>query len=306
MTNAIQKQQSEIIEQVVMEGDLSKLSPQQRMAYYNQVCETLNLNPYTRPFDYIKLNGKVTLYAKKDATDQLRNRDKISIEPPDIQYVDDWIVVTVSARTGDGRTDSDVGVVNRKDMQGNFGNALMKAVTKAKRRVTLSICGLGWLDETEIDAIPTAQPVIVDTSTGEIVQHTAQPANGAQRPAVASATQPDANIEDDCSKFITWARKRNGVGEPATEKQYQYLAGTVDAITGRDDHKAIFELLFGTVIDHVNPPRKTIASDLLDALLSERINTETGEKTPNPDYKPQAVACIRRLSDTACGQEALL
>ena len=35
-----------------------------------------------------------------------------------------------------------------------LGNALSKAVTKAKRRATLSICGLGMLDETEIASIP--------------------------------------------------------------------------------------------------------------------------------------------------------
>ena len=37
----------------------------------------------------------------------------------------------------------------------------MKAETKAKRRATLSICGLGMLDETEIETIPDArrQPV---------------------------------------------------------------------------------------------------------------------------------------------------
>jgi hypothetical protein len=35
-----------------------------------------------------------------------------------------------------------------------LANALMKAETKAKRRVTLSLAGLGWLDETELDTIP--------------------------------------------------------------------------------------------------------------------------------------------------------
>jgi len=35
-------------------------------------------------------------------------------------------------------------------------NAMMKSVTKAKRRVTLSICGLGLLDETEVDSVPGA------------------------------------------------------------------------------------------------------------------------------------------------------
>jgi hypothetical protein len=35
-------------------------------------------------------------------------------------------------------------------------NTILKAVTKAKRRVTLSICGLGFLDETEVEDIPAA------------------------------------------------------------------------------------------------------------------------------------------------------
>jgi hypothetical protein len=34
---------------------------------------------------------------------------------------------------------------------------VLKCVTKAKRRVTLSICGLGWLDETEVETIPVAK-----------------------------------------------------------------------------------------------------------------------------------------------------
>jgi hypothetical protein len=34
--------------------------------------------------------------------------------------------------------------------------AFLKAETKSKRRVTLSICGLGMLDETEVETIPGA------------------------------------------------------------------------------------------------------------------------------------------------------
>ncbi len=41
-------------------------------------------------------------------------------------------------------------------------NLMMKAVTKAKRRVTLSICGLGMLDETEVVTIPGAEIVDVE------------------------------------------------------------------------------------------------------------------------------------------------
>jgi hypothetical protein len=35
----------------------------------------------------------------------------------------------------------------------------MTALTKAKRRLTLSLAGLGWLDETETDSVPGAQRV---------------------------------------------------------------------------------------------------------------------------------------------------
>jgi hypothetical protein len=161
--------ETSIIESVVIGGDLSKLTPDQRVSYYKAVCTSLNLNPLTKPFSYITLNGKLTLYANKDAADQLRNLKNISIDKPEITFQDDWIIVTVVGYDSTGRKDSDVGVINKKDMRGDFGNALMKAVTKAKRRLTLSICGLGMLDETEISSIPDARPVVMNLDTGEIL-----------------------------------------------------------------------------------------------------------------------------------------
>jgi len=152
------------IEQVVIDGDLSKLTAEQRLSYYKTVCESVGLNPYTRPFDYIRLNGKLTLYARKDATDQLRKLNNVNIDDCSVNDDGDWFVVTVKGSDATGRKDVEIGAVNKKDMQGNYGNALMKAVTKAKRRLTLSLCGLGWLDETEIETIPSAQAVIVDDS----------------------------------------------------------------------------------------------------------------------------------------------
>jgi hypothetical protein len=147
------------LENVLVGGDLGKLTADQRTAYYLRVCDSLQLNPLTRPFEFIVLNGRLTLYARKDCTDQLRQVHGVSIDKPDIRVEDEWVIVTVAARNAAGRTDADVGVVSRKDMRGDFGNVLMKAVTKAKRRVTLSICGLGMLDETEVEAVPAAQPV---------------------------------------------------------------------------------------------------------------------------------------------------
>ena len=154
---------------------IKQADPEQRVGYYKAVCTSLNLNPLTKPFSYITLNGKLTLYANKDAADQLRNLKNISIDKPEITFQEDWIIVTVVGYDGTGRKDSDVGVVNKKDMRGDFGNALMKAVTKAKRRLTLSICGLGMLDETEIETIPTAKPVVMNLDTGEMADEPVEP-----------------------------------------------------------------------------------------------------------------------------------
>ena len=217
--------ENSIIESVVIGGDLSKLSPEQRVSYYKAVCTSLNLNPLTKPFSYITLNGKLTLYANKDAADQLRNLKNISIDKPEITFQDDWIIVTVCGSDGAGRKDSDVGVVNKKDMRGDFGNALMKAVTKAKRRLTLSICGLGMLDETEISSIPDARPVQVDIETGE-VEHVKlrdtiyKPDN----PIVNIPDNPIVNIPDNLLTTDDVDKATNSKGELLIDLQTDKLS----------------------------------------------------------------------------------
>ena len=164
METAITERQSGIsaatLESVLIGGDLSKLSQAQRVEYYSTTCKSLGLNPLTKPFDYITLNGKMVLYAKRDATDQLRRLYGVSIIRLERERIDDVYVVTAFASMADGRQDSSIGAVNIKGLQGDaLANALMKAETKSKRRVTLSICGLGMLDETEMETIPSAVQV---------------------------------------------------------------------------------------------------------------------------------------------------
>jgi len=153
-----------LLEKVVLEGDLTQLLPVDRVAYYSRVCDSLGLNPYTRPFEYIKLNGKLTLYARRDATDQLRNLKNVSINITNRETIDGVYIVTAQAQLGE-RTDESTGAVDVSSLKGETkANAMMKAETKAKRRVTLSIVGLGWLDETEVESISKtdAQRVKVD------------------------------------------------------------------------------------------------------------------------------------------------
>jgi len=171
MTNEVQRTDApSALEKAALMGDLADLSPMERLTYYHGVCKSIGLNPLTKPFQYIRLNNKLTLYATKDATDQLRTLKTISIvsaerDTSDANYAT-WIVTGTDAK---GRTDMDIGSVPIGKLQGDArANAIMKALTKAKRRLTLSLAGLGMLDESELGAIPSAAPVHVDDD-GEVL-----------------------------------------------------------------------------------------------------------------------------------------
>jgi hypothetical protein len=186
---------SEIMEQVLAKGDLSNLTDAERNRYYTRVCESQGLNPLTRPLEYIVLEGKLTLYARKDCTDQLRKINGVSVEILSREFVDGLYIVHVRAKDKHGREDEDMGAVvmeypmrhktkegwkdhpkGGKPLEGlDRANALLKCVTKAKRRVTLSISGMGFLDETEVQDIPVdeAQDATADTKPKRVVGRSA-------------------------------------------------------------------------------------------------------------------------------------
>jgi hypothetical protein len=159
------------VEDALLDGDLSKLSSNQRVEYMRKVCESVGLNPLTKPFRYIRLNGKLTLYATRDAAEQLRKVNGISITQLDESWREDIYIVRAYAKDQTGRTDVATGAVDTSRSNGqSLANDIMKAETKAKRRVTLSLSGLGYLDETEISDIPAnaTEEVAVNHETGEI------------------------------------------------------------------------------------------------------------------------------------------
>jgi len=170
----------EILEQVLIGGDLAGLTSQQRADDYGAVCRALGLNPLTKPFEYLTLNGKLRLYALRDCADQLRRLHGISIYIVNRERLQDLYLVTARAKDKTGREDESIGAVALGTLQGDaLANALMKAETKAKRRVTLSLAGLGWLDETELATIPSVRmgadaPGARADGQGNIDQHLGQ------------------------------------------------------------------------------------------------------------------------------------
>lgn len=143
------------LESFVVRGDLAALSPEDKAKHYLWVCERVGLDAATKPLEYIKLNGREVLYCKKEGTDQLRKIHAVAITITNRERIDDVYVVTARALMPDGRTDESQGAVTIGSLKGDaLANAIMKAETKAKRRVTLSITGLSMLDESELDTIP--------------------------------------------------------------------------------------------------------------------------------------------------------
>jgi hypothetical protein len=159
------------IENVLVRGDLADLTEQQRTEYFLRVCQSLGLNPMTRPFQYLTLSGRLTLYATRDATDQLRKINGISVEIVGWKVELGLLIVHARAHDKNGRTDEDYGVVDFKG-GGNdaAANAVMKGVTKAKRRVTLSISGLGFLDESEIPGERAPTKVISKAQREQLIE----------------------------------------------------------------------------------------------------------------------------------------
>lgn len=154
---------SEIIEKVLLHNDLSPLSPQQKVMYVRHLATSYGLDPDTNPIKIMKFQGKEVPYADKGAAEQLRKSNKVSIDKMDKEILDGGIyIVTAYASEPSGRKDSSTGVVSINGLKSDaLCNAMLKAETKAKRRVTLSICGLGMIDECEVDSIKGAIKVDV-------------------------------------------------------------------------------------------------------------------------------------------------
>lgn len=146
-----------IIESIVTKGDLSALNQVQKVQYYNYRCKQIGLDPSAKPFDLLTLSGKQVLYANASATQQLCNIHRLSTQITGKERVDDIYIVSVRVTGADGRISENQGAVSIGQLKGDaLANAVLKATTKAIRRSVLAHCGLGMLDETELETIPNA------------------------------------------------------------------------------------------------------------------------------------------------------
>ena len=111
------------------------------------------------------MNGKLVLYATKACASALQELKSISVEIVKQEaFQDVWIVTVRGTRAdekaADGRVIAEnVGITPIKGLSGDqLSNSIMKAVTKAQRRLILQMCGLGSTDETELQSIANVSP----------------------------------------------------------------------------------------------------------------------------------------------------
>jgi hypothetical protein len=208
-----------LYESLVDKGDISGLSIAEKGSYLQRLCESLKLNPLTQPFTFLKLNGKEVPYANRSCTDQLAHLHQITREIIKTEYIQDVYVVTCKASMPSGRSDISTGAVNVANLKGDtLANALMKAETKSKRRVVLSICGLGFLDESELDTIPRERMERLQPPPANGKSETPKPPTKAEL-----INKAEANLNVDSLKSqITKLGKAIGMEESA-EKTLKFI-----------------------------------------------------------------------------------
>lgn len=156
----VKNEQLDAVELALVLNDLSKLSSEQRLHFIKNLCDRSKISHLSQPFQYLFLNGKLTLYATKNCSDQLRAVHDISVIIVNRERIGDIYVVTARANLPNGRQDESTGAVWIGKASGNdLANAYMKAETKAKRRVTLSLMGIGFMDESELETVKNARRV---------------------------------------------------------------------------------------------------------------------------------------------------
>lgn len=261
---------------LVTDGDASKLSDAQKLAYYKARCEAAGLDPRAQPFQFLRLNGKLVLYALKSCTDQLAAKHGIRCEILSQTSEEGIRVVTVRATAADGRQTDEIGAVSIKGLSGEqLCNAYMKCATKAKRRATLAICGLGMLDESELDTVPGARP-----EAAAVVQMPRRKSEAEAAPAdevviVAEEIPPgdpisQAEPEDDIEELLQASidAQQAQPDEPITQAQVARMMAMARDSGGHNEasvkawlkaqgfasRKAISQTQYGAICDRLANP----------------------------------------------------
>lgn len=180
MKSELAQLKPEVISSLILHGDLSKLTPDQRVEYVVYRSRSAGLDPAGCPFNLIPQNGgKLSIYANKECAAQLNNLRNLSPTVLKEEFLLDDTIYKVTYRVTEGqRCTDDCGAVSlvvikrgingapdevRKLVPAEVADAIMKAHTKAKRRAVLTHCGIGTNDMDDMPlVVPDAGEKIMD------------------------------------------------------------------------------------------------------------------------------------------------
>ena len=185
------------MEKFIPAYDLESLNEQQRQDYIVAVCqhmgvpENLNLVALTR-IDDGEGPARLVAYAKRGATENVRNARGITISSLTSQVINGSIVFTAVGTDNKGRQEIATGakyIDGLKDVR--LDDALMTAQTRALRRLTLQFVGAGVLDESEVHQ---GRTVVVPQQASGLVLAAAQPSVQPSNAPGKDITPPKAEI----------------------------------------------------------------------------------------------------------------
>ena len=104
-----------------------------------------------------------------------------------------------------------------------LANALMKASTKAKRRATLSICGLGVLDESEIETIPGAIRNVTPQEHPKSETLSAPAEQQQPAPASQESTLFDKSVQCPFRKSTSFGKRWDSMSDEELSRTLDWL-----------------------------------------------------------------------------------
>ncbi len=192
--------------------DLDRLNDEQLRQYYLDACQFHGVPPELNVLAFTLMDSgdgarRRVLYAKKGATDIIRERLGISVVDLRKEVFNGTLTYTCLGKNAAGRTEIAVGA---SYIDGVIGRALeiaiMVAQTRAVRRMTLQFAGAGLLDETELqadskttdikDVLSTPQPIARPNSAPgkDITQN--PPIEGVSLQEISPTPAPGKRISD--------------------------------------------------------------------------------------------------------------
>jgi hypothetical protein len=153
--------------QLVIQHDLSKLSPEELTQYLRDVSAFIGLDPDLNGLDTIWMQNEngpgqsLVVYARRGTAEILRDINGIEVDSLTDKMVNGSIVFTATGKNKDKRQEIATGSKYITGLQGKaLDDAIMTASTRAIRRLTMQFTKLGILDQSEVEAVvgSTANP----------------------------------------------------------------------------------------------------------------------------------------------------